>query len=508
MNTSAFNSWENKAFVVDEVARRVLEEARERCARDSQVTLETLLNESAQTLNSDGDAGHEKALLDLAKAYAEEIHGGINPHLHRLTAWILPWFLKLRLRHVASGGLASLEKRLHVNQNILLTGSVEHVRRLAERGTLILVPNHVSNFDSIVIGLGLHHANLPPFYYGAGLNLFRNPLLAYLLNNLGAYKVDRKKKNTIYKDTLKQYATFSIENGCHNLFFPGGTRNRRGGMDDYLKLGLLGCGLSAFEANVCNGKSKPDVFVVPITLSYGLVLEAQSLIDEHLREEGKSRYIARRDDVSGVGRMLRFWKHLRSVHSKIHLHFCEPLDLFGNAVDAEGYSRDGHGRAIERVKYLEVQGTPTAVLQRDQEYTRELGVAILKSYRRNNVILPTHAVAFAAFRTLRKAYPQPDFYEFLRHFTGPDNAVSQKDILQCLGMLLHSLRELEEKNQLRLEDSLRQQDMQHVLDTALAQFKGYHDGQTLCGDGEKIWSDNLKLLYYYRNRLDLYALPD
>ena len=59
------------------------------------------------------------------------------------------------------------------------------------KGTLV-VPTHSSNLDSIVLGWSLVHSGLPPCTYGAGKNLFINPLIGYFMRNLGAYRVDRR----------------------------------------------------------------------------------------------------------------------------------------------------------------------------------------------------------------------------------------------------------------------------------------------------------------------------
>ena len=61
--------------------------------------------------------------------------------------------------------------------------------------TVIIVPTHFSNLDSILIGYAIDGImGLPAFHYGAGLNLYDLELVAYFINRLGAYKVDRRKK--------------------------------------------------------------------------------------------------------------------------------------------------------------------------------------------------------------------------------------------------------------------------------------------------------------------------
>ena len=77
---------------------------------------------------------------------------------------------------------------------MVIRGHVAHVRDLVREGTVILAPTHVSNLDSPLLGLSLYLSQMPPFVYGAGLNLFSNPLLGWWLRRLGAYTVDRTKK--------------------------------------------------------------------------------------------------------------------------------------------------------------------------------------------------------------------------------------------------------------------------------------------------------------------------
>jgi glycerol-3-phosphate O-acyltransferase len=368
-----------------------------------------------------------------------------------------------------------------------------------------MTPTHGSNLDSVVIGLGLYLQRLPPFTYGAGLNLFSNPVVSFFMNNLGAYKVDRRKKNGIYKSALKHYATLSMEMGQHNLFFPGGTRSRSGEVEQKLKLGLLGCGVNVFVSNLQAGKPNPDLFVIPCTLSSALVLEARSLIDDHLKETGKGRYIRVRGDFSRPMRVLKFWRNLQSMSSRVHMHFGEPLDLFGNRVDGNGISRDSHGRPVDRRKYVEEDGKPAHNPQRDQEYTRELGRSILRAFRRDNMAMSTHVAAYAAFSALRRRMPQYDLYRALRT-EGPEHAVPAEAIHAEMAALLRRLRGMEARGEILLADEVKTGNETEVFAKAMEHFGSFHDGDVLLQGPEGVYTRNMKLLYYYRNRLDHYGL--
>src|SRR5690606_23791415 len=159
-------------------------------------------------------------------------------------------------------------------------------------------PTHSSNMDSIVLGFALREAMLPPVTYGAGKNLFSNPFISFFMHNLGAYRVDRRLKFALYKDVLKEYSTVLLERGFHSLFFPGGTRNRSNRVEDHLKLGLLGTGLAAYRNSLRAGAPSRRIYVVPATINYRLVLEAETLIEDYLEETGRSRYIIEDDEFS------------------------------------------------------------------------------------------------------------------------------------------------------------------------------------------------------------------
>jgi glycerol-3-phosphate O-acyltransferase len=523
---------EQREYVRREVVRRAVDEHKELCARSRDLSLEIVINDAlyqeqqrlrgersrqadvqrkfwgrvAREFHRVSDGERERILAEILDRYVVEIMGYFNPVLYNLAGRIAPWGMKVLLsRFSPAAFLRWMGTRLNLEENLVVSGPVDQIRALAGRATLIMTPTHHSNLDSVAIGVGLYQRQLPPFTYGAGLNLFSNPVLSYFMNNLGAYKVDRRKKNAVYKSALKQYASLSMELGQHHLFFPGGTRNRRGDIEQHLKLGLLGCGISVYVSNLMAKKPNPDLFVIPCTLSYGLVLEASSLIDDHLKETGKSRYIRVKSDFNRPLRLLNFWRNLAKMESNIHMHFGEPLDVFGNRVDPDGVSRDAHGRAIDRRKYVERNGAPAHLPQRDQEYTRELGRSVAGALLRNNVAQPTHVAAFAAFEVIRRRYPQYDLYRILRT-EGPDNGAPRDEVMGVLEGLIQRLRTLEAAGRIRLSDALRGSPPAAILATALRHFQSFHSGEVLRQNGTGLYTLSMKLLYYYRNRLDHYGL--
>jgi glycerol-3-phosphate O-acyltransferase len=178
--------------------------------------------------------------------YSNEIAGNFKPNSYRVTREIVKfWFARLLNGARVKKFGAFFRNRYTLRDKIHIVGKVKQLRNLARKGTVIMVPTHFSNLDSILIGWVIHSLGLPAFIYGAGLNLFNIKIFAYFMNSLGAYKVDRRKKNLPYLECLKLYSTLAIQKGAHSIFFPGGTRSRSGMLEKQLKLGLLSSTIEA-----------------------------------------------------------------------------------------------------------------------------------------------------------------------------------------------------------------------------------------------------------------------
>lgn len=387
---------------------------------------------------------------------------------------------------------------------ILVQGPREHIRRLSEIGTVVFVPTHLSNLDSVVFGFAIERAGLPPAVYGAGKNLFTNPVLSYFMHNLGAYRVDRRLRHSLYKDVLKTYSCVLIERGYHSLFFPGGTRSRSGGVERRLKLGLAGTGIEAFVRSTVRGRRQP-VFFVPATINYLLTLEAETLIDDFLQEEGKARYIIEDDESSRIGRVASFSNKLLGLDGACVIRYCRPLDCFGNYVDDEGVSHDSRGRPVDAASYvIGRDGAPALDPARDAEYTRELGERIVDAFKRDTVVMATHAVAACAFERLRRAVGKADLFTVLRHRA--DVSVPRAELAEDVDVLVERLKALEGRGEIVVSPAMKGKRGDAILDDALRAFAGYHTHEVLAPRGTELVLHDTRLLFYYQNRLAAHGL--
>ena len=447
----------------------------------------------------------DEILHRILDRYASEIAGNFKPSYYQFTRKVVTFGFARLLNASQSrlfSGLFKGDRTLR--DKIRIRGQVDQIRELAKKGTIVMVPTHFSNLDSILIGWVIHELGLPPFIYGAGLNLLNMSLFAYFMNSVGAYKVDRRKKNHIYLETLKAYSNLAIQKGSHSLFFPGGTRSRSGKIENKLKLGLLGTALDA-QRSVLRDDPDKKIFIVPVVLNYNFVLEAPSLINQYLERKGQERYYIDTDNYTNSYKIVKFLFKFFTKQAEISVTIGNAMDLFGNYVDNDGNSRGKLGQQIEPKDYFLKDNKIFIDKQRDEEYTRLLSQRIIQEFHKFNEVLPSHIVAFVAYLLFRKQFVDLDLYSFLRL---PEDELTLdfnlfKENVSSVAQVLHDM-EGEEKVLLAPEF---EKTLDELLNTGLNNLGMYHAKRPLLLNqkGEIITQD-LNLLYFYHNRLDGYNL--
>jgi glycerol-3-phosphate O-acyltransferase len=509
-----------RADIVDQVVARVCEEIRDpRLALSEAAFLEVKRQQEtrvddvvplhewralARSLGRMTDAACAARLREITTSYSRDIAGHFDPRVYkfatRAIAPLIGMLMSPRQTLSHFGGafdLRALDGRVNVE------GPIASIRSLTERGTVIFVPTHLSNLDSPLFGFALERAGLPPATYGAGKNLFTNPFLSFFMHNLGAYRVDRRLKHGLYKDVLKAYSCVVLERGYHSLFFPGGTRSRSGGLERKLKLGLMGTGVEAMARTAARGQLR-KVFFVPATINYLLTLEAETLIDDFLQEEGKHRYIIDDDESTRPGRIATFMRKLLGLDAGCVVRLCQPLDCFGNRVDEDGISYDSRGHAVSPASYLtDAAGKIEHDPARDAQYTRELGEALVVAYGRDTVAMATHLVAASAFDKLRSGIGG-DIFAMLR--AHDDVMVPRGDLAESVARLRDRALELQSQGKILLGPRLAHATGYEILDEAMRAFSGYHTTPVLEPRGDSLLLADTRLLLYYQNRLASHGL--
>lgn len=452
-------------------------------------------------------AQQEDILKKIIRRYAEEIVGTFKIKTFRFAQRFLTFFFSRLLNSAANRRFKRFyNSDHHLNERLVAAGEVDLVRSLAEKGTVIMVPNHFSNLDSILIGYVLDQAvGLPSFSYGAGLNLFNNGIVAYYMNKLGAYRLDRRKKNPIYLEVLKVMSRIAIQRGTNTLFFPGGTRSRFGAMESKLKLGLLGTLIEAQRMKVQENKEDEKIYVVPVVLGYHNVLEARFMIHEYLRRTGKEMYFRSKEKFS-IRRILQFaWKIFRNG-SAITVTLGKPLDVLGNFVNEEGESIDKSGKQIDVSAYFRREGEVVVDRQRESKYTQLLAERIVDRYKKENIVLNSHLVAMLAFNSFRNMNKELDLYGFLRLPT-EDHQISYEDFKNDLISCLNQLKQMEAAGELNLSEDLKGTDYDAIITRGINNLSAFHVEKPVYLDKDGyLKSNNFHLLFYYHNRMNGYTL--
>lgn len=464
-------------------------------------------------IEKDTDKQHQENLVedclrDIVKRYANEIAGNFKPSHFRLARRLVTfWFNRLlnaaKLKRL--GSFMSNEYSMRDQINII--GEVDHLRKLAKLGTVVMVPTHFSNLDSVTLGWAINELGLPPFIYGAGLNLFNIDIFAYFMNSLGAYKVDRRKKNMIYLETLKTYSSVALRKGCHSLFFPGGTRSRSGKIETRLKLGLLGTAIEAQRVNYERGGTDRSnkLFVFPVVINYNFVLEAPALISNFLEQQGQERYYVENDEFSKSHKILKFLHKFFTKGSSISLSIGKGMDLFGNVVDEEGRSVDKNGTHINTRDYFISGGKITKDLQREEVYTRLLSEKIVAEYHRINQVFASHLAPFVAFELIQRKHLKLDFFSLLR-LPADEIEVDYNEFKEVFNRLRERILKLKTKGKIDVAEHMYG-DSEEVINLGISNVGMYHSKRPLIFlKNGNIGTQDLNTLYFYHNRMDGYEL--
>jgi glycerol-3-phosphate O-acyltransferase len=450
----------------------------------------------------------DELLHRIVLRYANEIAGNFKATSYRFTREIVKfWFSRLLNGARVKKFGAFFRSRYTLRDKIHIVGKVKQLRKLATEGTVIMVPTHFSNLDSILIGWVIHSLGLPAFIYGAGLNLFNIKIFAYFMNSLGAYKVDRRKKNVPYLETLKLYSTLAIQKGAHSLFFPGGTRSRSGAIEKQLKLGLLNSTIEAqrnLYLDAKPGEPVRKIFIVPVSLNYHFVLEAPDLIDEYLSAKGADRYLPEQDKY-GSWQLLQFLFKFFTKGSNISVSIGAGLDIMGNYVDENGNSLDAQGRVIDTRDYFVSNGQITIDKQREDEYTRMLSQKIVGEYHRINRVFASHLVAFVAFEMWQKKHPKLDLFGLLR-LPEEDQVLNYEEFRATCKRVRKQIYQMKDEGKVYYATHLKGK-IDLVIRHGLDNVGIFHLKRPLLMNKEgNIITKDFNTLYYYHNRLVGYDL--
>lgn len=466
------------------------------------------INTDSQLRKAGKAKAYREVLQKITNRYSAEIASNFKASHYKFTRRVVTFGFSRLLNAARVKGFKSIFSNQYTLQDkIQITGHTDQIRDLATKGTIVMVPTHFSNLDSILIGWIISVLGMPPFIYGAGLNLFNISIFAYFMNALGAYKVDRRKKNLLYLETLKSYSKEAIQFGCHSLFFPGGTRSRSGMIESKLKLGLLSTAIEAQRANFENGINDVSgkIFIVPVTINYHFVLEAPGLIRDYLSMTGQERYYKENDEFSTSYKISKFLVKFFTKGSDISVSIGQAMDVLGNYVDQDGNSLDKRGRIIHTRDYFVSEGKVTVDPQREEEYTHMLGKRIVEEFHRINRVFSSHLVAFVAFEMLKARNSKLDLFDLIR-LPEEEISIPYEEFKTACQLVMDKILELKSQNLIDVAPHLNRS-MDEIIHHGLDNVGMYHAKRPLIRSTKgDILTEDMSLLYFYHNRLHGYGL--
>lgn len=442
--------------------------------------------------------------------YANEIVGGFRHRSYQFAQKAIPAVLRRLLNSASARNVGRIfSTKRSLSERLFYAGEIDLIRELATKTTLVFVPTHFSNLDSMLVGWTINSIGVPPVTYGAGLNLYKNKFIARLIGRLGAYKLDRRKKNNLYNNTLKKYSQQLVEEECNSLFFPGGTRSRSGELETRFKLGLLGTIIDAQYENCksANGDFK-KIVIVPTVINYYFVLEAKQLIEQHLKKTGKEKfYLNNEADIKGFTTIVGYLWNFFSAQSQAAVTFCQPMDVFGNKLDKNLNSIDKNGNTISINEYFKQNDVYVDDAQRNMTFTQFLGDHILKSFRKGTIVFTSQIVAFVAYQMIQKQHPKMDIYGILR-LPEEDRIIAYDDFSQNVYNLINHLKLKAKKKEILLDGHLFGS-IDEVIQHGIKNLGAYHKGKLLTINKEGyVTSENVALLMFYHNRLTGFELEN
>ena len=242
----------------------------------------------------------------------------------------------LALKHVLFWGLDKTYESVQIDEE-----GLERVKAALKRGPVILLPNHSSHVDYLLISCLFNQEHLQLPQIAAGDNLTFWPM-GHIFRKSGAFFIRRSfRGDRLYTQVFDTYLTYLLSEGFAIEFFIEGTRSRAGKLRPP-QFGMLSRMVSSyFEGHA------PGLTFIPVGMDYERIFEENAYRRE---QQGAAK---KKESATSLLSLPRALKEPRG-----HMYL-----RFGREIDMEEFCRES--------------GLNVSVANGRREVTRNLGTEIL-----------------------------------------------------------------------------------------------------------------------------------
>lgn len=242
------------------------------------------------------------------------------------------------------------------------------LKKILSKGPTILVPNHRSHFDYLLMAYLCYQHDIVVPYVAAGINMSFWPLGKFF-RHCGAFYLRRTfGGNKLYKKVFQTYLKTLLQEGYLQEFFIEGGRSRTG------KLRPPRLGMISMVTDAMQEQAAKDIFFVPISITYDRVIEQQTYLQE---VEGKPKPKEKTRDLLKLG------KFLKRRYGNIYVRFEEPISWQQVAAETGEMPWE----------------------KKKPQIVEELSQKICHAINRQVVIIPQSLAAAALLNTSKKGMP-------------------------------------------------------------------------------------------------------
>ncbi|KAL6095701.1 gnpat [Pungitius sinensis] len=238
----------------------------------------------------------------------EEVRGEASVILEEMSLKLQMGFIRL-MAYILSKVLKRILTGIHVN-----TEGLNALKQAIQESPVILLPNHRSYLDFLVISYVMFTYDIPLPVIAAGIALIRMRVVGEIIRRSGAFFIRRAiGSDKLYWAVLSEYVQTIVKKGFAPLeFYVEGLRSRS--LKSLMpKFGMMHMVLEPFFKGEVY-----DIKLVPISLSYDRVME-ESLLAQELLGIPKPK-------ESTMG-LLKARKVLQENYGTMHVNFGRPLSV-------------------------------------------------------------------------------------------------------------------------------------------------------------------------------------